>query len=96
MYIRVHTQVALTTGRALRVRDAPAYRAFQDALAAGGYSVRASLQAAMQAARLDPALLDTPLALLPGQPGSSDQDCAAVLTGPYCIEDTRGAHTVYF
>ncbi|KAG5178137.1 regulator of chromosome condensation 1/beta-lactamase-inhibitor protein II [Tribonema minus] len=66
-----HT-VALTSGRALLARDSPAYREFQDTLAApGGYVARGALREAMRRRDLDSDLLERPSAPLPRQPAAS-------------------------
>ncbi|CAM9159640.1 unnamed protein product [Discosporangium mesarthrocarpum] len=69
-----HT-IALTSGKAQRVKDLREYKGFIDAYRKGGLAVYDALKRTMASKMLNPDWLDTPLEHFPGQPGMEDKDC---------------------
>ena len=69
-----HT-IALTNGKALRVKDLREYRHFIDVFDKEGLMVYDSLKKTMVEKNLNPDWLDTPLEYFPGQPGMTDAEC---------------------
>ncbi|CAM9347627.1 unnamed protein product [Choristocarpus tenellus] len=69
-----HT-IAMTNGRARRVKDLPEYKGFINAYRSGGLAVYNALQQTMVTKGLNPMWLDTPKKYFSGQPGMQDAEC---------------------
>lgn len=101
--------IALTNGKALRVKDLREYRGFIDAYKKGGLLVYDTLKQTMTAQDLNPDWLDTPLEFFPGQPGMTKEECQKGAPEPHmewCMDiappgkDTfdslRGGHEIVY
>lgn len=101
--------IALTNGRALRVKDLREYRGFIDAYKKGGLLVYDALKKTMAAQNLNPDWLDTPLEFFPGQPGMTEADCLEGTEEPnmgWCMDTAppgkdrfdslRGGHEIVY
>ncbi len=86
--------MACTKGIAKKVRDLPEYQEFLDLLHSEGMLVYDALKRAMEDKGLNPDYLDTPDALLPGQPGMEEKPCEYDGAEPgmqYCIDTLKNA-----
>lgn len=103
-----HT-IALTNGKALRVKDLREYKGFIDAYRKGGLLVYDALKKTMADKGLNPDWLDTPLEYFPGQPGMTESECRLGTTEPrmdWCMDTAppgkdvfdslRGGHEVVY
>lgn len=101
--------IALTNGKALRVKDLREYKGFIDAYRKGGLLVYDALKQTMVKKNLNPDWLDTPLEHFPGQPGMADSECRAGPLEPHmewCMdtappgkdnfESLRGGHEIVY
>lgn len=103
-----HT-IALTTGKALQVKDLRDYRGFIDAFKMGGLLVYDALKETMAKKGLNPDWLDTPLEFFSGQPGMSEVECrmgTAEIYMDWCMDrappgkdmfdSIRGGHEIVY
>lgn len=92
-----HT-IALTNGKALRVKDLKDYRGFIDAYRQGGLLVYDALKRTMKEQGLNPDWLDTPLDFFPGQPGMTEVECRLGTAEPHmdwCMDTSPPGHDVF-
>ena len=83
-----HT-ICITDGLAKKVRDLPEYQEYFELLHSEGMLVYDALKKNMEDKGLDPEFLDTPDAILPGQPGLVNHTCEYEGSEPgmqYCID----------
>ncbi|CBJ33958.1 BNR repeat domain protein [Ectocarpus siliculosus] len=103
-----HT-IALTNGKALRVKDLGDYRGFINAYKKGGLMVYDALKKTMEKQKLNPDWLDTPLEFFPGQPGMTSAECRLGTAEPHmdwCMDTAppgkdvfdslRGGHEIVY